>query len=164
MNGFLAVTDIQVPWSVVDEANSHLREVGRRGLEGFSLWAGRQNGQSFSVETNIIPVQTGHRSESGVCVSVDSQELHRINVWLYENSMTLIAQLHSHPTEAYHSDTDDAYPIATTVGSLSIVVPNYARQPFSLAASAVYRLIPQRGWVFMSPKEVTSLITIIDKK
>jgi hypothetical protein len=83
-------------------------------------------------------------------------------VWLFENSMTLIAQLHSHPTEAYHSDTDDAFPIATTVGSLSIVIPDYAREPFSLIRSAVYRLIPDHGWVFMPPNEVTKLVTIVE--
>ncbi len=164
MNGFLDVTSVEVPFSVAEEANAHLRYVGARGLEGFSLWAGKRSGQLFRVEKNIVPVQTGHRTPQGVCVSVGPQELHRINVWLYENGMTLIAQLHSHPTEAYHSDTDDTFPIATTVGSFSIVIPNYARQPFSLTASAVYRLMPQRGWAFVPSVEVRKLITILEHK
>ena len=162
MRGFLDVSEVRVPRSVVEEANSHLRKVGQLGLEGFSLWAGKHRGERFLVESNIVPVQEGHRSSSGVYVSVGSRELHRINVWLFENSMTLIAQLHSHPTEAYHSDTDDAFPIATTVGSLSIVIPDYAREPFSLIRSAVYRLIPDHGWVFMPPNEVTKLVTIVE--
>jgi hypothetical protein len=164
MNGFLDVSRVEVPRTVVEEAQSHLREVGKHGLEGFSLWAGKRIGQLFRVEENIVPVQMGHRSPEGVYVSVGPQELHRINVWLYEHNLTLFAQLHSHPTEAYHSDTDDTYPIATTVGSLSIVVPNYARQPFSLISSAVYRLIPQRGWVFIPPHEVVQLITIVENR
>jgi hypothetical protein len=164
MSGFLDLTRIQVPLSAVEEAVSHLRQVGRRGLEGFSLWAGKRFGATFLVEKNIVPAQTGHRTADGVCVSVGPGELHRINVWLYENSMTLIAQLHSHPTDAYHSDTDDAFPIATTVGSLSIVIPDYARKPFSLVDCATYRLSPQNGWVPMSQNEVTNLVFIDQTK
>ena len=35
---------------------------------------------------------------------------------------------------------DDALPIATTVGCLSLVIPNFAREPFALDQCAVYRL------------------------
>lgn len=160
MKGFLDLKQIVVPWSAVQEANAHLRAVGHQGLEGFSLWAGKREGDSFVVHKNIVPVQIGHRLASGICVSVGSEELHRINVWLFENEMTLIAQLHSHPTEAYHSDTDDEFPIATTIGSLSIVIPDFARHPFSLNRCAIYRLMPLDGWTFMEMKEAANLITI----
>lgn len=164
MSGFLDITKIEVPRGAVEEANNHLRLVGKHGLEGFSLWAGKRFGQMFRVLKNIVPMQTGHRTPDGVCVSVGPDELHRINVWLYQNGMTLVAQLHSHPTDAYHSDTDDAFPIATTEGSLSIVVPNYARQAFSLSGSAVYRLLPKRGWILIPPAEVAELITIVENQ
>jgi hypothetical protein len=94
---------------------------------------------------------------------VDSAELHRINVWLYENSLTLVAQLHSHPEEAYHSDTDDAFPIVTVVGGLSLVIPGFAREPFSLSRCAIYRLMPGAGWVELAAREAASLITITEE-
>lgn len=162
MKGFQAITRINVPRPVTDETIEFLRHRGRLGLEAFSLWAGTADGTIFTVRANIIPAQTGHVSESGVCVAVGPDELHRLNVWLYENQMSLIAQIHSHPTEAYHSETDDKYPIATTVGCLSLVVPNFARQPFSVGRCAIYRLNEYREWAYLDSPEVSTLITIID--
>ena len=76
--------------------------------------------------------------------------------------MSLIGQIHTHPTDAYHSDTDDTYPIATTLGAISVVIPYFARQPFALSRCAVYRLIAGRGWVGMTPEEATALIQITE--
>ncbi len=160
MTGFAHVRAVSVPRRRVEEAHEHLALVGRRGLEGFALWAGTLAGDVFRVSDTIIPEQTGLRSDLGVCVTVDGRELHRINVWLHGRGLTLVAQLHSHPAEAYHSPTDDAFPIATTTGSLSLVVPDFAATPFSLETCAVYRLLPPRGWVELSPEEARELIVI----
>ena len=163
MSGFEHISKIVVPAPLAEETNSNLRVIGSRSMEGFALWAGVQNENTFFVRANIIPAQTGHQLEGGVCVSVDAQELHRINVWLFTNNMSLIAQIHTHPTDAYHSDTDDAYPIATTVGSVSLVIPNFARHPFALSRCAVYRLYHKKGWVGLTPREVTTLIHMVEQ-
>lgn len=162
MKGLAHVNVVVVPRRCAEEAHAHLALVGRQGLEGFALWAGSLAGDVFRVSDTIIPEQTGLRTDLGVCVTVDGRELHRINVWLHGRGLTLVAQLHSHPTEAYHSGTDDTYPIATTTGSLSLVIPDFASAPFSLEACAVYRLMPPRGWVELSPGEVVGLIVIED--
>ena len=162
MRGLAHVNAVIVPRRCVDEAHAHLALVGGRGLEGFALWAGALAGDVFRVSGTIIPEQTGLRTDLGVCVTVDGRELHRINVWLYNRSLTLVAQLHSHPTDAYHSGTDDAYPIATTTGSFSLVIPDFARAPFSLGTCAIYRLLPSHGWVELRPEEAERLIVIED--
>lgn len=160
--GFLDLERVLVPRSLADAANEHLRQVGGEGYEGFALWAGRRDGSVFRVLETVIPAQRGIRSEGGVCVAVDGDELFRLNVHLYERGHALIAQLHSHPGEAYHSETDDAFPIATTVGAFSLVVPDFAVRPFSLERSAVYRLLPGRGWVGLPPGEVRKIIHLVD--
>jgi hypothetical protein len=109
----------------------------------------------------IIPAQAGLRTESGLCVYVGGDELHRLNVHLYEKQIKLVAQIHSHPTDAYHSDTDDAYAIATVLGSLSIVVPDFASRPFNMQECAVYRL-DGRGWIEVPPSDLPHLIEIDD--
>lgn len=160
MKGLLGVTNIYFTKRVISEAIAHLRTVGNRGLEGVALWAGKQVAGEFTVERVIIPVQKAFRTEHGLLYTVGPEELHRINVWLYENQMTLIAQIHSHPGAAYHSETDDLYPIVTTVGALSLVVPDFARAPFELDNCAVYRLFSDRGWVELSGTEVKQLIQL----
>jgi hypothetical protein len=159
--GLMDVERVIVPLSLADAANEHLRRVGQEGYEGFALWTGRREGPVFRVLETIIPAQRGIRSEEGVCVRVDGDELFRLNVHLYERGYSLIAQLHSHPGAAYHSDTDDAFPIATTSGALSLVIPDFAVHPFSLDTCAVYRLLPGHGWVGVRPDDVRDLIQLL---
>jgi hypothetical protein len=160
--GFLDLTEVIVPASLAEYANGHLRRVGKDGNEGFALWAGERHGSIFYVTECIIPAQSGLRYEGGVCVRVEADELFRLNVHLYEAGLQLVAQLHSHPGDAYHSDTDDAFPIATVSGALSLVIPDFAREPFALDRCAVYRLLPARGWVGLSDEESSALIIIDD--
>jgi hypothetical protein len=160
MKGLSGVINISVPKSAAVETMAHLRTVGKQGLEGVALWAGKHTADSFTVECAIIPRQKAFRSEHGLLYTVGSEELHQINVWLYENRMTLVAQIHSHPGAAYHSDTDDLYPIVTTVGALSLVVPDFASAPFELDNCAVYRLFSGRGWVELSATEIKRLIRL----
>jgi hypothetical protein len=48
----------------------------------------------------------------------------------------------------------------TRVGGLSIVVPDYARHPFSLDTAAVYRLRAARDWAPLDRRDVDALVTI----
>lgn len=160
MSGLLDITSVHVPHDLALEAHGHLRKAGEYGLEGMALWAGLRDGVVFRVTHTIIPKQHGVRSAAGVSVSIGPDELHRLNVWLFENQLTLVAQLHSHPTDAYHSDTDDAFPIATTAGSLSLVIPDFARRSFALPECAVYRLSAAGIWEGLSTSDVLSLIKL----
>ena len=161
MSGFSDVQEVVVPRACVEQTHSHLRQVGLSRHEGFALWAGKRDRDRFFVSCVVVPRQEGLRTEFGVCVRVEGAELHRINVWLFENRLQLIAQIHSHPTDAYHSETDDAFPIVTTEGALSLVVPDFAIGPADLAQYASYRL--RRGrWVELSRAAAATLINVQD--
>jgi hypothetical protein len=158
---FAEITNVRVPKTVAEEANDFLRHMGLRQSEGFALWVGERKDSIFQVDETVIPEQTGHITDDGVCVTVGPDEMHRLNVWLYENKKSVIAQLHSHPGSAYHSETDDTFPIATTLGCLSLVIPDFARHPFLLSRCAVYRLGNNATWSFVPPLAVQQLITLI---
>jgi hypothetical protein len=53
-----------------------------------------------------------------------------------ERGWYILAQLHTHGGQAFHSTTDDRYPLSSQPGFLSIVVPNFGDGP------------PGRGWAF----------------
>lgn len=160
MTGLTTVKSVRVPRELALKAHAYLRQVGLQGAEGFALWAGVLRDEVFRVTHTRIPVQHHLHTDGGILVVVDSDELLRTNLWLYEEGLTLVAQLHSHPTAAYHSETDDALPIVAAVGGLSLVAPDFARRPFSLADYAVYRLTPEDGWVELADDEVRELIVI----
>jgi hypothetical protein len=66
-------------------------------------------------------------------------------------------QVHSHPTEAYHSETDDTYPIVTVRGGLSLVVPDFGRAGLLGDGVACYRL-GFSGWDELSFEEAKRII------
>lgn len=161
MKGFQHIKKIKIPFLCIEKVYEHLRNAGNNRVEGVALLAGIVNNSCFEVKAEIIPEQEAFNNNGGLLYTVDGEELHKINVWLYKNGMTLIAQIHSHPGLAYHSDTDDKYPIITTLGGISIVIPDFGFNPISIDDWAVYRLINDRDWIEQSKEEVEILISIL---
>lgn len=162
-NGFLEIETIYLPKKLAVTAIEALFSAGRRGVEGVALWAGKSDGKCFHVEKTIVPRQEAGSVEDGLIYVVEGDELHRIALDLYDNKQQLIAQIHSHPGAAYHSKTDDMYPIVTVLGGVSVVVPNFARGGVNLLEWAVYRLLPDTNWTEQDTKQKTMLIKIIDE-
>ena len=162
MNGFQEITKIIIPYECIQKAYELMRYAGKKRVEGVALFAGFEKDNVFWITQTIIPKQTAYSLEFGLLYAVDADELHRINVWLYENNLSIIAQIHSHPNEAYHSETDDAYPIVATKGGISIVVPRFAVDPIDIKNWAVYRLSSKNSWVELSYPETKKIIQIGD--
>lgn len=139
-----------IPAEIIGETEKNLRKAGRNGMELFVLWSGLVRGVEFVARTAHVPRQTAYRLESGLMVRVDGDALHRLNTWLYEHEEVLAVQIHAHPTNAFHSSTDDAYPIVTAEGSISIVAADFCRHGLLAESSAAYRL--DKGiWAELDP-------------
>ena len=162
MKGFLNITKIHLPFRCIAAAYQLMRTAGHQHVEGVALFAGKESGETFTVSETIVPKQYALSIEQGLLYSVPGEELHRINVHLYERELALISQIHSHPNAAFHSETDDAYPIVTTVGGLSIVVPDFAFGPITVESWAVYRLSSENVWTEVNEEEVKELIYITE--
>lgn len=145
MSTLESIRQFIIPVDLCDETDVQLRAAGRDGVERFVLWSGVVTGDTFHARTAHVPRQTAYRLAEGLCVRVEGDELHRLNVWLFEHGERLAIQVHSHPTEAYHSDTDDTFPIVTTRGGLSLVVPDFGRAGVRGPGTALYRL-SIAGW------------------
>jgi len=158
----VGVRVFRIPRSVLHETLAVLQEAGSEGHEAFVLWGGTvsQDETVVTVSTVIAPEQTAHKTSSGLLVTVDGAALFKVNQTLYQRGELLVGQVHSHPTEAYHSDTDDHYPLVTLLGSLSVVVPDFASQaPKDMAHWAWYRLVGTGLWAEL---ERTDRIEILD--
>lgn len=158
---FDSIRNFIVPAEICDETDRQLREAGLDGNERFVLWTGVVDGERLLVRTMHVPKQTAYRLSNGLCVRVESDELHRLNVWLYEHGERLAIQVHSHPTDAYHSETDDAFPMVTTHGGLSLVVPDFARFGVRGRGTALYRLSHTR-WQAVSGSSAERLLQLED--
>jgi hypothetical protein len=127
------------------ETRDALMGAGSDGYECFVLWSGEPNDREFIIRQAHVPAQKAYKTGSGLLVRVEGDALHALNAWLFEHSQTLAAQVHAHPTRAYHSNTDDTYPIVTALGGLSVVAPDFASRGVLTRGTALYRLGPS-GW------------------
>ncbi len=146
--GLLEINRFVVPADVVLGTIEFLQEVGRHDAEGFVLWSGRkEEPDRFRFTSAYIPEQHAYKTEQGLLVVVEGQALFKVNKELYERGEILGGQVHTHPTSAYHSDTDDHYPLVTLIGALSVVIPNFARRaPDDKDTWACYRLRGYGKW------------------
>lgn len=143
---FSTVERVRVPPKVQTETHEQLRGIGKEGYEAFAFWLGTATGNDFNVSEVFFPHQSSLHQDVGACVFVSGEELHYLNRFMYQCELALIAQIHTHPDRAYHSETDDAFAIATAVGSFSIVIPRFAAVDFSIQNFAVYRLSASGVW------------------
>jgi hypothetical protein len=144
----------------IRETEEAIRAAGQDGYELFVVWSGTRDVDTFTVDKVHVPEQTSYKLGTGLCVRIDGSELHRLNVWLHEAQQVIGVQVHSHPEDAYHSYTDDTYPIATLEGSLSIVLPSFGRDGWGSSDIAAYRL--ERGlWVKVTDL-LSDLIEVVD--
>lgn len=153
-------TSFQVSRSICDATEKAILEAGFDGYELFVLWSGRVEGVSVHIEHMHVPHQHSYRGRSGLHVEVGGDALHELNRWLYEHGQQLVAQVHSHPTEAYHSETDDAYPMVAAIGALSIVLADFGQHGLSSPTTAVYRL-SEHGWTELGSLDVNSLLQVV---
>lgn len=158
--GLDEIKKLIIPRVCIEHVYVHLLECGQKRVEGVALMAGLKMDTVFQVTHSIIPAQKGYALEDGLIYSVGGEELHRINLWLYEEKLTLAAQIHSHPGRAYHSETDDRYPIVTVLGGTSIVVPDFGAGEISKRKWAVYRLAGPLNWRELKPEEIEKFIEI----
>ena len=158
---FEPIREFVVPADICDATDRHLRVAGSDGHERFILWSGVVRQDRFLVRTAHSPKQTAYRLSSGLCVRVEADALHRLNVWLYQNGERLGVQVHSHPEDAFHSDTDDTFPMVTTLGGLSLVVPDFARYGVRGRDTALYRL-SKTGWNGLTRTDAQRLLQMED--
>ncbi len=154
---FEYIEKVSVPSWIVTKTCKFFQKRGEKGKEALSLWVGITENNFFRIKDVLFPEQIGNR----LFFYVSDKELDKINRELYKKNLSLIAQVHSHPRAAFHSSIDDEYPIMTTLGGFSIVIPHYGFIPSNnFHEYAVYRLT-EKGWVELIQEEVDDIFTII---
>lgn len=153
------VKEVTVAADVVASTLETLQAFGVHGCEGLVLWLGEVANESACVLRVLIPEQDSISSEDGVGYFVEGETLFRLNRALSATGLRLIAQVHSHPTHAYHSEADDRYAIVTAEGGLSLVVPNFGKAPLDPSLWAVYRLCSGR-WEHVERRDAEKLLRV----
>lgn len=150
------VTRYVIPTSIIEPTLRELRAVGEGDHEAFVVWGGTVDagGKQLTFTSAVWPQQTASRSRDGLLVVVEGDALFALNKHLYQRGELLAGQVHTHPESAYHSATDDDFPLVTLVGGLSVVIPDFARAGLQdVDRWAFYRLEALSEWRELDPAE-----------
>lgn len=155
-DGLIQASTFAVSAAIVAETVGVIQEAGLHGYEAFVIWGGRwASSDAIEVTSAYLPTQTPHQSPEGLAVTLDGDALFEANMSMFHRGEILVAQVHSHPTNAFHSDLDDAMPIVTMRGALSGVVPHFgADGSIGFASWAWYRLIEPGRFDMAAPGTV----------
>ena len=131
-----------------------LRHSGEKGFEAVVLWTGTVDPDgAAALRWAVRPGQVAYRSDDGCAGEVPPEEIAKVVSSLQDDEVVL-ARVHTHPGEAYHSTTDDQNMIIAHVGAISVVVPDFARRPLDLAGCSVNELCPDGTWRELAPTEI----------
>ncbi len=100
-----------------------LRESSEGRRESTVLWAGRPNGSTLVVVSHLI--EPGYVADA-LRMNVPTVHRARVVQRLREEDLAVVADLHTHPFEAFLSPVDRAHPYSARIGHIAIVLPRYA--------------------------------------
>lgn len=115
-----------IPHSVVYETELFFRTLPNS--EAIAYWTGVFDGREAKIKSSIFPQMLSGRYEESFG-RVDLNTAFAVGNLVHQRREFLMIQLHTHPFEAFHSLTDDRYPISHRVGFISIVIPFYGQLP-----------------------------------
>jgi proteasome lid subunit RPN8/RPN11 len=153
------VSEVTVAAGVVEGTLSELREGGDAKCERLVLWLGRRRAGGFNVTTGLVPPQESASDRFFVSPS----GMAAIFAELRSERLMIVAQVHSHPGDAFHSDADDEMAIVRHEGAFSIVLPRFACGVSVLSFvrdAAVYRLSADNVWERLSTPRVRQALEI----
>ena len=123
----------------------HLQEAGHKGTECVVLWLGRQKGTIIQVQQVYRPTQVARAKMFHIPPDSMKELLSEIS----SKRLMIAAQVHSHPSKAFHSKADDAWAIVRHAGALSIIIPDFALKTSSvnfIEDAKIFRLTPENEW------------------
>jgi hypothetical protein len=111
-----------IPSLVLDHTELMLRQHGTAGEEGFGVWAGTLAGGDAFVSTLVVPrVESAGGYHGEISPETAATVFERLDTL----DLVPIAQIHSHPRDAFLSHIDAQRPFVGVRGFLSIIVPSF---------------------------------------
>jgi hypothetical protein len=151
-----------VPQKVLEATRAFLYARGLKGVEAVVVWIGCvRDDITAEITDAYVPEQIARKSGYGVSVEVTQEGLTRL-ISSLEPGTFVLCRVHSHPSEAYHSDLDDMNMLISHQGAISIVVPYFANDTIALEECSVNELVHDQGWRELGSREVAERFHVVD--
>lgn len=151
-NGASEMSKLLISHMLVKQTIAVLQEGGERMCETVVFWLGKGE--------TVDEVYRPHQSVSIDYFHLPGASMRSLMDYLKRDRRRILAQVHSHPGEAYHSKADDQWAVIRHEGALSLVLPRFAKtatlQNFS-TQTATYSLSAQDKWLEVATTDVVSI-------
>jgi hypothetical protein len=111
----------RLPRRMIDETFTTLRSCGAGERECQLFWA-----SAWIDPPGLTHVIHPKHYSNAHGSALDTAWISKFWVDLADHDLGVRVQVHTHPGEAFHSQTDDAFPLVHEAGFLSLVIPDFA--------------------------------------
>ena len=144
---------LEISRSLLSESLNRLRKCGNGESECILYWLA-QRSSANTVHRIVHPMHNA----SPFGYRVESDFVGKLFLELRTTNELVRAQVHSHPHEAFHSPIDDEFSLTPSTGFLSLVVPNFAREPFSISTCYLAEVQGDGTWTERDPEGTLVLL------
>lgn len=140
------MTRITCRAAVVTDTIEILRQGGRRGEERVALWL---SGAAARTPAPVVEVHEPDQIAAIDYFNLPSESMRSLMGHLTATRRRIVAQIHTHPGRAFHSEADAEWAIIRHVGALSLVLPRFAADTTLgsfLERVKIYELSPAGEW------------------
>lgn len=151
---------IYIPDLIWEDTLATFRRYSKASSEGLVYWGGIVGATQELLVTSLL--KPNHIPQGGRVKLTDKEAAILVRT-LYKRDEKLIAQIHSHSGQAFHSHGDDLYATSFHEGFCSIVVPYFGNGISTISECAVYEY--KEGFQELSQEEITErfkLYTLIE--
>lgn len=129
------------------------RACGQGVRECQVLWTSPWN-DPFTILEAVHPRHSSHAEG----FEIDDTWLNHFWLELAAEKHGIRAQVHTHQNHAFHSKTDDRYPIVHVPGFLSLVVPNFGMGLVDLEETYLARVNEAGRWKRVAPTDFLEVL------
>jgi hypothetical protein len=131
----------QLPRRMIEETFAIFRSCGENLRECQLYWL-----SSWVDPLQLVAVAHPKHSSSAYALQIESGWISSFWEDLSARGLGVRVQVHTHPYEAFHSLTDDAYPLLGDAGFLSLVIPDFAMGPVGFERAYLTEIQPDGRW------------------
>lgn len=131
----------RLPRRMIDETFATFRSCGAGKRECQLYWA-----SSWSEPCALTHVAHPKHKSTFSGLSLDGAWINAFWLELADRGLGVRVQVHTHPAEAFHSATDDAFPLIHEAGFLSLVIPDFALEPVGFERAYLTEIQSDGSW------------------
>lgn len=145
-----SIATVYIPDLIWEETLTTFRRYSNTSSEGLVYWGGIIGATQELFVTSLL--KPNHIPQGGRVKLTDKEAATLVRT-LFNRDEKLIAQIHSHGGQAFHSHGDDLYATSFHEGFFSIVVPYFGVGINKISECAVYEY--RGGFQELSQQEIT---------